>query len=89
MTITFETEADILLWAFAKFITTFHYKQYLFAAKGVWWLATMIALEPALVYLIDNQRFPSERRLEESLQQSIVGTSNELPSSSRKASLDS
>jgi len=57
--ITFEHQADYLLWVIGKLIHSFHEKQYLFAAQCSWWLAAIVGLQPVLVYYLDNQRFPS------------------------------
>lgn len=60
MSITFRSEADIILWTFAKLLITFKERQYLFAAQCIWWIAALVQLDPALTYLIDHQKFPSD-----------------------------
>jgi len=64
MTLTLHNEADESFQSFAKLIATFQAKQYLLAAQSVWWISAIIGLQPALVFFIDNQQFPSELRLE-------------------------
>ena len=49
--------ADVLLWSFAKLLVTFQERQYLFAAQCIWWIAALVQLDPALRYLINNQKF--------------------------------
>jgi hypothetical protein len=77
MNITFQNEANVLLWCFAKLIVTFQAIQYLFAAQCVWWISAIIELQSALVYFIDNYLFRSETRIEER-QPPLVALWNEL-----------
>ena len=60
MSITFENEADIILWTLAKPLVTFQERQYLFAAQCIWWIGALLQLDPALRYFIDNREFPSK-----------------------------
>jgi len=66
MSIGFENGVNVLLWSFAKSIVTFEAKRYLFAAQCTRWISAIIGSQLALVHFIDNQRFPSESRMEES-----------------------
>jgi len=84
MIIGFQNEADVLLWAVAKLISTFHHKQYLFAAMCVLLLSSVLGLQPTLVYCIDNHRFNCEKKLEDLTQQKSVVTSNWIPNISHK-----
>jgi len=68
MNITFEHEADALLWVFGKLISQFHQRQYLFAAQCIWWISALVGLQPALVYYLDNHEFPSQRHFESNIE---------------------
>jgi hypothetical protein len=56
MTITFEHECDIIVYALEKIISFAKENQYIFVAQCVWWLASIIGLEKGLVIHIDNLR---------------------------------
>ena len=58
MSITFEPEADIILWTLGKLLVTFEERSYLFAAQCIWWIAALVQLDPSLRYFIDHRRFP-------------------------------
>jgi len=60
MRITFNWEADKLLWTYAKLLNTFEERKYTFAIPCVWWLATLVQLDSAIRYLIEYHQFPSE-----------------------------
>jgi len=77
MSITFEHEADIILWASVKLLVTFEEHQYLFAAQCVWWIAALFQLDPALRYFIDHRELPSK----------VTGVDAETQSTERLISL--
>jgi hypothetical protein len=54
MTITFETESDVIVYALEKIISFARDSQYLFVANCVWWIASIIGLEQGLIDHIDN-----------------------------------
>jgi len=54
MTITFQLDKDIILYAFDRIITCCGEKKYLFAVQCVWWLASIIGLQQGFVIHIDN-----------------------------------
>jgi len=54
MTITFENDNDIIVYAFETIISYARSNQQIFAAQCVWWLASIIGLEQGLVNYIDN-----------------------------------
>jgi len=54
MTITFEYENDVIVYALEKIITFARENQYLFVANCIWWIASVIGLEQGLVIFIDN-----------------------------------
>jgi len=60
VSITFQNEADIILWTLAMLLVTFEEQQYLFAAQCIWWIAALVQLDPALKYLINHRKFPSD-----------------------------
>jgi hypothetical protein len=56
MTITFENDNDVIVYALEKIIAYARQSQQIFVAQCVWWLASIIGLEPGLVTYIDNLR---------------------------------
>jgi len=54
MTITFENESDVIVYALEKIISYARRTQQVFVAQCVWWLASIIGLESGLVIHIDN-----------------------------------
>jgi hypothetical protein len=54
MTITFENDNDVIIYALEKVISYARRTQQIFVAQCVWWLASIIGLELGLVNYIDN-----------------------------------
>jgi hypothetical protein len=54
MTITFENENDIIVYAFERIISFARENQYLFVANCIWWISGVIGLESGLSNHIDN-----------------------------------
>jgi hypothetical protein len=54
MTITFENDNDVIVYALEKVISYTRRTQQIFVAQCVWWLASIIGLEQGLVNHIDN-----------------------------------
>jgi hypothetical protein len=54
MTITFENDNDVIVYALEKLIAHARRTQQFFVAQCVWWLASIIGLERGLVNYIDN-----------------------------------
>jgi hypothetical protein len=54
MTITFESDSDVIIYALEKIISFAREKQYLFVANCSWWIAEVIGLDSGLVTFIDN-----------------------------------
>jgi hypothetical protein len=54
MTITFENDDDVIVYALEKVISYARRTQQIFVAQCVWWLASIIGLERGLVVYIDN-----------------------------------
>jgi hypothetical protein len=56
MTITFENDNDVILYALEKVIAYARRTQQIFVAQCVWWLASVFGLEIGLIAFIDNPR---------------------------------
>jgi len=54
MTITFENDNDVIVYALEKIISYARRTRQVFAAQCIWWLASLIGLEQGLVVHIDN-----------------------------------
>jgi len=54
MTVSFENDNDVIVYAFEKVISYARRTQQIFVAQCVWWLASIIGLEQDLVNYIDN-----------------------------------
>jgi len=54
MTITFDNEKDIIVYALEKIISFSRDNQYLFVANCVWWISGIVGLTDALVIHIHN-----------------------------------
>jgi hypothetical protein len=65
MTITFEHDSDVIVYALEKVISYARKTQQVFVAQCVWWLASIIGLEHGLVIHIDNQRACYEKSVQQ------------------------
>jgi hypothetical protein len=54
MTITFENDSDVIVYALEKIISFARGNQYLFVANCAWWLAGVTGLDKGLIIYIDN-----------------------------------
>jgi len=63
MTITFENDKDVIVYALERIITFSRENQYLFVANCVWWIAGIIGLDNGLVIYIDNLISRKERTI--------------------------
>jgi len=54
MTITFENDNDIIVYAFGKIISYAGDNQYIFLAQSVWWISSILKLQEELVIHIHN-----------------------------------
>jgi hypothetical protein len=72
MTITFENENDVIIYALEKTISYARTTQQIFVAQCVWWLASIIGLEQGLIVHIDNQRKGAEVVSQEVSQPEVV-----------------
>jgi len=60
MTITFDNENDIIVYALEKVICYARDNRYIFVAQSVWWIASVIGLSEKLATHIDNLRIRFE-----------------------------
>jgi hypothetical protein len=49
MTITFENDSDVIVYALEKIISFARGNQYLFVANCLWWIAGIIGLDKGLI----------------------------------------
>jgi len=63
MTITFENDNDVIVYALKKVIAYARRTQQIFVVQCVWWLASVVELEQELIAQIDNSRKQSEALL--------------------------
>jgi hypothetical protein len=54
MTITFESDSDVIVYTFEKIIAFARREHYLFVANCVWWQAGITGLDNGLTIYIDN-----------------------------------
>jgi len=60
MTITFENDNDIIVYALEKIISYARDNRYIFVAQSVWWIASVIGISEGLAMHIDNLRIQFE-----------------------------
>jgi 3-mercaptopyruvate sulfurtransferase SseA len=60
MTITFENDNDVIIYALEKVIAYTRRTQEIFVAQCVWWLVSIIGLEQGLIHYIDNLQSQKE-----------------------------
>jgi hypothetical protein len=54
MTITFENDKDVIIYALERIISFARDNQYIFLAQSIWWISSIIGLQEGLVIFIDN-----------------------------------
>jgi hypothetical protein len=85
MTITFENDSDVIVYALEKIISFARENQYLFVANCAWFLAAIIGLDEGLVIHIDNlanrNRISNRREISATPRDIAREVSPELPSS--------
>ena len=79
MTITFESDKDVIVYALEKIIAYARNNQYIFLAQSIWWIASIIGLQEGLIIHIDNLRSREEANLTRKVHDTSDG---ELPTSS-------
>jgi len=62
MTITFENDNDVIVYALEQIICYARDNCYMFLAQSVWWIASVIGLSEGLATHIDNLRIRFEAR---------------------------
>jgi hypothetical protein len=60
MTITFENDNDIIIYALEKIISYAREHQYIFLAQSIWWISSVVGLQEGLVIHIDNLKVRRE-----------------------------
>jgi len=79
MSITFKSEADIILWTLARLLVNFTERQYLFAAQCIWWIAALDSLDPALRQLLDHRKFPDISSIPRDIHRQSETDEDEVP----------
>jgi hypothetical protein len=82
MTIIFESDNDVIIYALEKIISFARNNQYIFLAQSVWWISSIIGLQEGLVIHIDNLKARSEVRPELPIRQLSPAESKKLKSGS-------
>jgi hypothetical protein len=54
MTISFEIDNDVIVYALEKIISYARNNQYIFLAQSVWWISSILGLQEGLIIHIDN-----------------------------------
>jgi hypothetical protein len=54
MTITFENDKDVIVYALEKIISYARNHRYIFLAQSIWWISSIIGLQEELISHIDN-----------------------------------
>jgi hypothetical protein len=72
MTVTFENDPDIIVYALEKIISYARNNQYIFQAQSIWWISSIIRLQQELIIHIDNLKTRLEIALQKDLQPSIA-----------------
>jgi len=60
MTLSFESDRDIIVYTLEKIIAFAQSNQNIFLAQIVWWISSVIGLQSSLVIYINNLRAKSE-----------------------------
>jgi len=60
MTITFENNNDIIVYALEKILSYARDNQYIFLAYSMWWISSIIGLQQGLVVHINNLKEQSD-----------------------------
>jgi hypothetical protein len=85
MTLTFESDYDVIIYALEKIISFARVTQYIFVANCVWWIAEVIGLDNGLIKYIDDigakERICKDRLVSPIPRDIARGVSPELPPS--------
>jgi len=60
MTLSFESNGDVIIYALEKIISFARDNYYIFLAQNVWWISSHIGLQQRLVIHIDNLKERSD-----------------------------
>jgi len=60
MTLTFENDNDVIVYALEKIIDHARRNQYIFVAQSIWWIASLIGVTDSIVIHINNKRLQFE-----------------------------
>jgi len=60
MTLTFESDHDVIVYAFEKIIFYARHNRYIFLAQSIWWISSIIGLQQRLIIHIDNLKVRNE-----------------------------
>jgi len=84
MTITFENDNDVIVYALKKDISYTRKTQQIFVAQCIWWLASIIGLEQGLIVHIDNCRNRAEVSYVASSEREVSATPPDTQEDSRE-----
>jgi hypothetical protein len=76
MTISFENDNHVIIYALEKIFFFAHDKQYVFLAQRIWWISSLFGLQQELVDYIDNFKILTNSTLQEVSQLSKAGISS-------------
>jgi hypothetical protein len=79
MTITFESDKDVIVYALEQIIAFARNNQYIFLAQSIWWISSIIGLQEGLIIYIDNLQSREEVNLAKDVHDTSDG---EIPTSS-------
>jgi len=61
MTISFQNDNDVIVFAFEKITSFARENQYIFLAQSIWWISSIIGLQPGWIIYINNQQSCSKK----------------------------
>jgi len=61
MTMSFKNDNHVIVYSLEKIISFARKNQYIFLAQSIWWISSIIRLQPALITYIDNLQSRSEK----------------------------
>jgi hypothetical protein len=78
MTVTFENDNDVIVYALEKVIAYARRTQQIFVAQCVWWLASIVGLESGLINHIDTLRKREEVLSQDELSEEVHQVPNQV-----------
>jgi hypothetical protein len=63
MTITFESDNEVIVYTLEKIISYARTNQYIFLPQSIWWISSIIGLQQELVLHIDNLKIRSKEEI--------------------------